>query len=935
MFRTPKLFRFLIPASAAALAMPIMAPVASAQQAADKTIEEIITTGTRRDERTASDSSVPIDVVSGEDFESIGTPDMDDMLRNTLPSYNVQRNAIDDAATLVRPATMRGLPPDNSLVLVNGKRRHRSGVIAELGGSLAAGSQGPDISSIPAMAIKQLEVLRDGAAAQYGSDAIAGVMNFVLQDASQGFAVEGRYGEYMEGDGTLFQIGANAGFALGDDGFANITVQWREADPTSRSEQRTDANTIKTSGNPDQQAAVRNPAQIWGAPQYIDDYNVFLNSAINVSSSQEVYFFGNVGGRETAGGFFYRNPNDRGGVFTSGGYRAIVDTTIQRGDTGVVSTCPAIAVPGDGYDGVPFDQAAVDADYAILQQLGVAGGQYENCWVANLEMPGGYTPAFGGKLEDSSGVLGIRGEFSNGMSYDFSGSLGRNNVEFYLKNTWNPSLGTDGFVNGALQRDFEIGSYTQTETNFNADFVMPIDVKAFASPLNFAFGAEWRNEQFETRIGEINSWQAGRFAFQSGASAASAGQATNFYNDGVTPLPNLSVGAHGFAGFSPNQAGIWDRANYAVYVDAEADLVESFTLGAALRFEDFDDFGTTTNGKLSARWALTDTFAIRGSASTGFRAPTPGQSNVTKVSTTVTDGQLLQSGQIPSTNPIAVYLGGEALEPEDATNYTVGLVWNATDTLSLTLDFFRIELEDRIALTGSITIEDEPVPPGLASQCPASLNLGQCLQALGVPGAADLSAVTFYTNDFATTTNGVDLVATWALDFNNAGSGTLTAAWNYTKTTVDDAGEEVSRNRVVDLEHFNPRNRGIFTYNHDIGNFMFLARASFYDDWISSGYSSDPTDRGPQGTGYTLQCDPADELDKCYSSEWIFDLEAGYTFSERYSLIVGVQNVADNFGPKDIYHQSGINNDGNVYDQSTPFGQDGGFWYMRFRADFD
>src|SRR5690606_2875035 len=187
MRKVPKLIRFL-PLSAALLVAPGVGPVAQAQEGANNDeIEEIITTGTRRAERTVTESSVPIDVISGEEFENMGTADMDDMLRNTVPSYNVTRQSISDAATLVRPANLRGLPPDNSLILVNGKRRHRSGVIAELGGSLAAGSQGADISAIPALAIRQTEILRDGAAAQYGSDAIAGVINFHLKEDSSGF----------------------------------------------------------------------------------------------------------------------------------------------------------------------------------------------------------------------------------------------------------------------------------------------------------------------------------------------------------------------------------------------------------------------------------------------------------------------------------------------------------------------------------------------------------------------------------------------------------------------------------------------------------------------------------------------------------------------------------------------------------------------------
>ena len=938
MLRLPRSFRFLIPVSAAFLVMPGLAPVAQAQAGADEEIEEIITTGTRRAERTQSQSAVPIDVITGAEFVNMGTGDMDEMLKNTLPSYNVLRYGISDAATLVRPATLRGLPPDNVLVLVNGKRRHRSGVISEGGSSLVSGSQGADLASIPAMAIKQLEVLRDGASAQYGSDAIAGVLNFVLRDDASGFSVEARTGEFLEGDGATVQIAANAGFALGDDGFANVTFQWREQDPTVRSLQRTDAATLIRSSNAEQQASIRQPyAQIWGGPEYRDDINIFLNSAIQLTDSQEVYFFGNVGSRETEGGFFFRNPNNRGAVYTVDGIRAVVDTNIVPSSEGNVSNCPALTAPPSGADGVDLDPAVVAADALALANLPA------NCWVMNQIVPGGYTPQFGGTLTDTAGVLGLRGEFTNGMSYDFSGGFGRNEVEFFLNNTWNPSLGPDGIIDGKLQRDFDIGSYTQSETNLNADFVMPIAVDAFASDLNFAFGAEWRNEQFQTRIGEENSWRAGDYAFQSVNPAN-----PNTYSDGTTPLPNLSIAAHGFAGFSPPQAGRWDRANWAVYTDFEADITENFMAALAVRFEDFDDFGTTTNFKVSGRWGITDTFALRGSFSTGFRAPTPGQNNVVKVSTRTIDGELVQAGQIAPTNPVAVALGGAQLKPEDATNITFGVVWDATDSLSVTVDWFQIELDDRITQTGLITIEDQPALTD--GSCPNTVavggNLSQCLQETGVPGAADLTAVSFYTNDFETTTQGVDIVATWAVDMGDAGNGTLTAAWNWTDTEVNRVGEEVSRNRVVDLENFNPESRGIFTYNHFVNNFRFLVRASFYGEWVNSGFSGDPTWGGAGVPIYTLDCvgvpittatgSPAiDYNDECYDSDWIFDIEGAYTFADNYTVVLGVQNVADNFGPRDKDNADGTVGIGYAYEGGNPFGYEGGFWYLRLRADFE
>ncbi|MDA8671526.1 TonB-dependent receptor [Gammaproteobacteria bacterium] len=923
MINRPKMARRVLPtAIALGLLVPAgFAPLALAQQA-DEMVEEIVTIGSRRPQRSNTDSSVPVDVISGDEFVNMGFADMDDMLKTAIPSYNVARNEISDAATIVRPANLRGLPPDNVLILVNGKRRHRSGVIAELGGSLSSGSQGADISAIPSMAIKQVEVLRDGAAALYGSDAIAGVIGFQLNDAAEGMSLEVRTGESGEGDGGLTQVQGNIGLPLGDDGFLNITGSWMEQDPTSRSLQRTDAINLLTNGNAAQKASVASPyAQVWGAPEQIDNYNIFVNSGIEVSDSLEVYAFGNYGSRETLGGFYYRNPNSRGGVYTNGSTRAVVDTTIRNRATGVTSNCPALTSPGSGGNGVPLNQAAVAADALALANLP------SNCWVMNQPTPGGYTPQFGAQLKDASIVIGGRGDITPNLSYDISGSYGRNAVSFLLNNSWNPSNGPDGFVNGELQRNFDIGQNVQSETNFNIDmnYTMPVD--GLASDLNIAFGGEWRDERFETIVGEKNSWVAGRFAFQNV-------DGSNTYSDGVTPLPNLSIGAHGFAGFSPEQSGYWGRSNYAVYTDFEADITDSFTAGLAVRYEDFESFGDTTNFKVSGRYRLTDALAVRASYNTGFRAPTPGQENVTKLSTITVDGELQQRGQIPPTNPIAGALGAQALKPEDSKNYSLGMVWDVTGDINVTVDYFNIEIKDRIAATGTIDISSRSAIAGVG--CPAALaagrNLALCLQEAGVPGAADLSSVSFYTNDFSTTTQGVDLVATWNLDFGDMGNGTLNAAWNWTETEVDNAGQEVNRNRVVGLENQNPQNRGVFTYNHFLNDFRFLARLRTYDDWIDSGWSGDTTSRGPNGLGYTINC--GFNTDNCYSGESVVDLEAAYTWNSNYTFVVGANNAFDQDAAINQNNLDGTIGSGGLYAGSTPWGTEGAFYYARVRVDF-
>ena len=237
-------YRTLAVAVAAALVVPTQATFAQDENPT----EEVVVIGTRTEGRSALDSPAPVDVIGGETMSNQGDTDMSNLLRNVVPSYNVNDQPISDAATLVRPANLRGLAPDHTLMLVNGKRRHRASVITWLGNGISNGSQGPDAAAIPALALKRIEVLRDGASAQYGSDAIAGVMNFVLNDAREGGSVEVRYGEYNEGDGEQVTIAGNIGLPLGDSGFLNLTAEWGESDPTSRSEQRADAQGLIDDG---------------------------------------------------------------------------------------------------------------------------------------------------------------------------------------------------------------------------------------------------------------------------------------------------------------------------------------------------------------------------------------------------------------------------------------------------------------------------------------------------------------------------------------------------------------------------------------------------------------------------------------------------------------------------------------------------------------
>ncbi|ANO50469.1 TonB-dependent receptor plug domain-containing protein [Woeseia oceani] len=916
----------------------------AASKRSKEVIEEVVTVGSRRAERTVAESMVPIDVLSGAELESQGAPDMDDMLRTTIPSYNVRRWGTGDEASIVRPAQMRGLPADNNLVLVNGKRRHRSGVITQ------DGVHGPDLGSIPAMAIKQVEVLRDGASAQYGSDAVAGVLNFMLKDASEGVTLEARTGQFFKGDGELYQLSANAGFPLGQNGFANVTAQWREMAPTDTATQRTAAATIRRSGNAAQRDAIPEIAQEWGQQEVNDDWIVFLNSELEITDSQSFYFFGNVGSRSTETGFNWRNPNSQGSVFTHNfngqTYRAVMDSNIIPNLGGQVSNCPAMIVPGTGLDGVDLDPTAVANDFAAMNSLP------DNCLVYNEFMPGGFTPKFSGKVRDASGVMGIQGVSKrfHDLTYDISLGVGWNDADFHIRETVNPSLGQTAITAGVLQRAFDVGSYSQFEKSFNANFTKALPMEAFVSDLNLAFGVEWREEEWTASIGEVNSWINGPFTTQAGPSSN-----PNCYGDGTTcqldatgapiPLTNMGIGSNGLPGYSPQQAGTWARSNWAFYTDVEGDVTEKFTVGAALRYENFNTFGSTVNGKLSSRLELTENVALRASLSTGFRAPTPAQSNQTKLRTTLIDNELLQSGRIPSTNPIAVSLGGKVLQEEKATSFTLGGVFDVTETLSVTVDYFNIELTDRLATTGNLSIIAlGPLTDGscpIAAADPAA-NLAQCLQESGVPGAAESSAVSFFTNNFDTTTQGIDIVATWLTDFGRAGTGNFTAAWNWTDTQVDRIEDDISRNTVVNLENALPDQRGIFTYNHSVGDFGLMLRASYYGERKNGGNNGDPLFTGAgDNPQYALDCTGTPNAiggtvytDYCFGSDWVFDVEASYYAGENVTLVLGAQNFTDNFGPLDKGNESGLNNIGLTYSNQTPFGFDGGFAYFRMKVDF-
>lgn len=814
-------------------------------------LETVSVLGSRTKPRTEASSAVPIDILDGEQLHNQPSVDVLDKLRTLVPSFNVSTVPIDDAATLVRPANLRGLPPDNTLVLVNGKRRHRAAVITFLGHGLSDGSQGPDISVFPSLALEQVEVLRDGAAAQYGSDAIAGVINFSLKRLDHGGTVEAFAGEYYQGDGFTQQYSAQVGLPLTERGFATLTAEWRAADPTSRSVQRDDAAAVAAAGYP----GVADPVQVWGSPQTHEDMKFIANFGIS-GDSVDFYGFGNYAKRDVEGSFYYRNPTDRAGVFSNDGGNTLL---IGDLDTSNAVTCPGIALRDGSGNLLPY--AGVAAAVAAMPA---------ECFTHLSQFTGGFTPRFGGRMEDQSLVLGLKGVWGDGWYWDASGSRGRNEVVFYMLNTVNASLGP----NQPADNEFAPGANIQTETNFNFDLARDFDVGFASGPLSVATGAEWRKEEFEVIAGDPASYAIGPLVSQ-----------------------GFSLGSNGFNGFNPRTAGSHSRDNWAIYVDAEAPLTEKFLLAAAVRHEDFSDFGGTTNWKLTGRYDFTDAFALRGAISTGFRAPTPGQANAEQVITEFSNGHLLDSATLSPTNPIAAFYGAEPLQPEESKNASFGLVWNRGGWLT-TVDAYRIQTEDRIALSAGFVVTDAD---------------RAALVAGGNPDAASISQVKFFVNDFDTTTTGVDLVSSYASG-HFGGDTTYSLAANWNRTQVDDFTPGIiSEARVKKIEESLPRTKGYLSINHQREVFHASLRLNYYSSFYEDHLDSD----------VVLAADGG--LPIHGGSAMTVDADIGWKFASGLYFSLGAQNLFDQMPDENPW--AGVA--GARYPVHTPYGFNGGFYYAR------
>ena len=827
-------------------------------------IEEVVVVGSRRRDRSAADSPVPVDVIGGSDFEAQGGSNMDDLIASLVPSYNVSQEPISDAATFIRPATLRGLAPDATLVLVNGKRRHRAAVIALLGAGISGGSQGPDVSVIPAIALDRLEVLRDGASAQYGSDAIAGIMNFVLKEDNSGMAFDAKWGSHYENDGDALTLSTNVGLPLTEYGFANFSFEWKESDPTSRSRQRGDAQGLINAGNTN----VRQPAaQIWGAPEYSDDFKLFGNFGLELGNGMEAYAFGNWAERQVEGGFYYRNPHTRGGVFAGPQVDPATGFTADQGGNASVGSVKVADLSGTWSPGSTTCPGGVpiinNVPHAGIMAM-VQGSA--NCYTLYERFPGGFTPQFGGYIDDYALAGGLRGQLGD-WYFDVSAVAGRSNAEFYIYNTINPQLLGQ---RNEIDTYYEAGDYTETDRVVNIDLSRPLDIGNLYGPVNLAMGFEYRDETFKITNGEPNS----------------------FYIDTDYGLAEqgFGVGSNGFPGFQPGDAGSHKSSSIAAYIDLESNVTERLLLGAALRYEDYKEFGDTLDVKGAARLQVAEQFALRGAVSTGFRVPTAGQANLRNVTTEFNMGRLADIATLPPTNPVAQQKGAQALTPEESVNITVGAVFNA-GPVDITLDYYNIEIKDRIAFTSRFNLT------------PADID---ALLAAGVSDARSFTSVRFFSNQQTVEASGIDLVATLPFDL-GGGTSTLTAVANWSDIDLSKFNPDfTSDNRRLQIEEGRPDTRFVLTWTHLQGPWRFMARGRYYGDYYDA---------------------PTNDASVAYNPDpkFLVDLEASYDISESVSVLVGAQNAFDTYPEKNPAGEVA----GLIYPESSPFGFNGGYYYVK------
>jgi iron complex outermembrane receptor protein len=808
----------------------------------------IVVTGTRRQDRTLAESPVPIDVISSETLTDTGYTEVNRILNQVVPSFNFPQPSITDGTDVLRPATLRGLSPDQTLVLVNGKRRHPSALL-NINGSVGRGSAAVDLNNIPTLAIDRIEVLRDGASSLYGSDAIAGVINIQLRRRPGGRA-QASYGKYITSledvptvtgverlasgepridadgnfvltnngedrrarDGETITLAATYGFQVGPAGYLNLTGEFRDRNATNRAGYDPRRQYVTVGGLSDPREFTFDRLNHRYGDAETRDYNLFVNAGYEFSPAIEFYAFGSYNHRDGESAGFYRRSND------------------ARNRNFSASTTTF----------VPF-------------------------------YPDGFLPLIVSEIEDYSVAAGLRGEIS-GWNWDLSHVYGHNSFDFGVENSFNASFGA------ASQTEFDAGGLRFGQHVTNLDLQREV-----VEGLSLAFGGEYRHENFDIVAGELQSYAGGPFA------AAPFG---------------APAGAQVFPGFRPENEVDAKRHSWAVYGEADADLADTLSLQIASRFEHYSDFGDTLDGKVAARYAPFEWFAVRGSASTGFRAPSLHQQFYATSSTNNVNGVLLEIGTFPVNSPVARALGSRDLEPERSINLGVGATFTPTSRINLTVDYYNIKIDDRIVVTENLT--------------------GAAVVAL-LQGAGfnNITSARFFINGIDTRTEGLDAVGTWRLPETGVGDFIFTAGFNWNRTRITDRAALPTlpgltlfgRQESLRIEEGQPRTKINLGVDWDYGMFGATARTNRYGSVLVPGVS-EPTD-------FTLE------------PKWVTDLEVRARPAEFLQVAVGANNVFDVYPSRlPVGGAFGVNPYFIPYSQFSPFGFNGRFLYGRVSVEF-
>ncbi|WP_022686384.1 TonB-dependent receptor plug domain-containing protein [Sphingomonas phyllosphaerae] len=780
------------------------APVAGAATPADEGAD-IIVTGTRVEGRSRLDSASPVDVLSGASLQRQGTTELATALSSIAPSIDFPRPAANDGTDAIRPATLRGLSPDQTLVLVNGIRGHTSALL-NTNGTVGRGSAAVDLNTIPTVALDRIEVLRDGASAQYGSDAIAGVVNLRLRQARAGGGAQVTYGFYdtdvQTANDRRHVTGENAvtasvwqGLGFGDDGYLTVSGEYTNRQPTNRADVDTRVSPRRVTGR-------------YGDPA-VEQYTGFVNAGTSLTDNLSIYAFGGYQDRDSRGAAFPRIPT-------------------------------AAALPA-------------------LTRAGLADG---------------FLPIINTKSKDINSAVGIRGDLA-GFDIDLSLSYGRNTIDFRTLDSANYAYGA------ATPRNFYDGALSYDQYVAGLDVTRKFDV--FQS-LNVAFGIEGRREGYKITAGEQASYDNPPAGTVTGIPAGTA-------------LALVPPGAQGFGGFAPRNATERSRRNGSIYLDLEAQVTDKLLFGIAGRAEDYSDFGTTATGKVSARYDFADWIALRGTASTGFRAPSLQQQYFTQVASVVTNGVPVLTGTVPSTSDIGRALGGRPLEPEKSTNLSVGTVIRAGG-FDLTVDAYRIHIRDQIGLSENIGASFSPQVAGLLTPF-------------------NVSAARFFVNGLASTTKGIDVVAHYRLRTAAAGAFDLTVAGNIndvkvtrvptSTATLNPAPTLFARSRILTLEDGTPQEKVTGTIDWSLDKLGALARVTYYGNVNQPGTT-------PAADVFT-------------GRHAITDLELRYAAAKGAQIGLGVSNLFDVYPDRTIPANNSTGVLGFPY--YSPFGFNGRYVYAR------